>query len=53
MCVKTKQLDMAILCLGHMKQARSVRVLREAIQDDSLILEAKVGILAVELYLYV
>lgn len=53
MCVKTKQLDMAMLCLGHMKQARSARALREAMQDDSLNLEAKIGILAVELELYV
>lgn len=53
MCVKTKQLDMAVLCLGHMKHARGARALREAIQDDSLTLEAKVGILAVELGLHV
>ena len=53
MCVKTKQLDMAMLCLGHMKQARSARALREAMQDESLSLEAKIGILAVELELYV
>ncbi|XP_050592532.1 intraflagellar transport protein 140 homolog isoform X2 [Bombus affinis] len=52
MCVKTKQLNMALLCLGHMKQARAARALREAMQDDSLNLEAKVGTLAVELGLY-
>ncbi|XP_058796246.1 intraflagellar transport protein 140 homolog isoform X2 [Phymastichus coffea] len=52
MCVKTKQLDMAMLCLGHMKQARSARALREAVRDNSLSLEAKIGILAVELELY-
>ncbi|KAG6794547.1 intraflagellar transport protein [Apis mellifera caucasica] len=52
MCVKTKQLNMALLCLGHMKQARAARALREAIHDNSLNLEAKVGILAVELGLY-
>lgn len=44
---------MAMLCLGHMKQARSSRALREAVHDDSLNLEAKIGILAVELELYV
>ena len=53
MCVKTKQLDMAVLCLGHMKHARGARALKDAMQDDSLILEAKVGILAVELGLHV
>lgn len=52
MCVKTKQLNMALLCLGHMKQAKAARALREAMQDDSLNLEAKIGILAVELGLY-
>ncbi|CAK9817048.1 Intraflagellar transport protein 140 homolog [Anthophora quadrimaculata] len=52
MCVKTMQLNMALLCLGHMKQARAARALREAMQDENLNLEAKVGILAVELGLY-
>ncbi|EZA61734.1 hypothetical protein DMN91_004415 [Ooceraea biroi] len=52
MCVKTKQLNMALLCLGHMKQASAARALREAMQDDSLSLEAQVGILAVELNLH-
>lgn len=53
MCVKTKQLNMALLCLGHMKQATAVRALREAMQDDTLNVEAQVGILAVELGLHV
>lgn len=53
MCVKTKQLDMAMLCLGHMKQAKAARALREAMHDDSLTLEAKIGILAIELGLHV
>lgn len=53
MCIKTKQLDIAFLCLGHIKQARAARILREAMQDDSLNLETKVGVLAVELGLYV
>ncbi|XP_036142588.1 intraflagellar transport protein 140 homolog [Monomorium pharaonis] len=52
MCVKTKQLNMALLCLGHMKQANAARALREAMQDNNLSLEAQVGILAVELSLY-
>ncbi|XP_020285443.1 intraflagellar transport protein 140 homolog isoform X2 [Pseudomyrmex gracilis] len=52
MCVKTKQLNMALLCLGHMKQASAARALREAMQNDDLNLEAKTGILAVELGLH-
>lgn len=53
MCVKTKQLNMALLCLGHMKQANAAQALREAMQNDTLNLEAQVGVLAVELGLYV
>lgn len=53
MCVKTKQLDMAMLCLGHMRQAKGARALRQAMHNDSLSLDAKAGILAVELELYV
>lgn len=53
MCVTTKQLEMAMLCLGHMKKPRSTRALREAMQDESLNLDARAGILAVELQLYV
>ncbi|XP_066587942.1 intraflagellar transport protein 140 homolog [Prorops nasuta] len=52
MCVKTKQLDMALLCLGHMKRAKAARAVREAMQDPNLNLEAKVGILAIELGLH-
>ncbi|XP_012255289.2 intraflagellar transport protein 140 homolog [Athalia rosae] len=52
MCVKTKQLNMAALCLGHMKHAQGARALREAMQDDNLNLDAKCGILAVQLGLY-
>ncbi|KAK0096463.1 hypothetical protein PV326_005425 [Microctonus aethiopoides] len=52
MCVKTKQLDMAVLCLGHMKHVRGVRSLREAMKNSTLNLDAKIGILASELGLY-
>ncbi|XP_014614871.1 PREDICTED: intraflagellar transport protein 140 homolog [Polistes canadensis] len=52
MCVKTKQLNMALLCLGHMKQAKAAKALKQAMQNDNLSLETKVGILAVELGLY-
>lgn len=53
MCVKTKQLNMAALCLGHMKHAQGARALREAMQDENLNLDAKCGVLAVQLGLYV
>lgn len=53
MCVKTKQLNMAALCLGHMKHAQGARALREAMQDENLNLDAKCGVLAVQLGLHV
>lgn len=49
MCVKTRRLDVAGVCLGHMGNARAAKALREATSDDSLPLEAKLAILAVQL----
>jgi intraflagellar transport protein 140 len=33
MCVKTRRIDVARVCLGHMGNARSVRVIRRTIED--------------------
>ncbi|XP_034933868.1 intraflagellar transport protein 140 homolog [Chelonus insularis] len=52
MCIKTKHLNMAILCLGHMKYVRGSKALRATLEKSDLSLEAKIGILAVELELY-
>jgi len=49
MCVQTGRLDVAKVCLGHLKRACSVRALRKAIDDESLEDEAKVAVLAIEL----
>lgn len=49
MCVQTGRLDVARVCLGHLKKARSVRALRLAMEDDSLEDDAKTAILAIEL----
>jgi intraflagellar transport protein 140 len=49
MCVQTGRLDVAKVCLGHLKKARSVRALRKAMEDNSLEHDAKVAILAIEL----
>ncbi|XP_030384608.1 intraflagellar transport protein 140 homolog [Scaptodrosophila lebanonensis] len=49
MCVKTNRLDVAKVCLGHLEQARSVRALRQAMEDNDLEQEAKVAVLAIEL----
>ncbi|XP_034252751.1 intraflagellar transport protein 140 homolog [Thrips palmi] len=47
MCVKTKRLDVAAVCLGHMKHARGARALRLAASEPQL--EARVAVLAVQL----
>ncbi|XP_055845818.1 intraflagellar transport protein 140 homolog [Episyrphus balteatus] len=49
MCVQTGRLDVAKVCLGHLKKARSVRAIRQAMDDDDLEKDAKVAVLAVEL----
>nr|CAD7263177.1 unnamed protein product [Timema shepardi] len=47
MCVKTKRLDVASVCLGHMKHARGAMALRQAAHEPEL--EARVAMLAVHL----
>lgn len=49
MCVKTRRLDVAGVCLGHMGDAKAARALRLAINDQTLPIEAKVAVLAVHL----
>lgn len=49
MCVKTRRLDVAGVCLGHMGNARAARALRQAMNDESLVFEAKLSVLAVQL----
>ncbi|XP_059617138.1 intraflagellar transport protein 140 homolog [Phlebotomus argentipes] len=49
MCVHTGRLDVAKVCLGHLKRASSVRALRRAMEDDTLEDEARIAVLAIEL----
>ncbi|CAH2002580.1 unnamed protein product [Acanthoscelides obtectus] len=49
MCVKTKRLDVAGVCLGHMGNAMAARAVRLAMLDETLPHEAKVAVLAVHL----
>lgn len=49
MCVKTKRLDVAGVCLGHIGNAKAARALRLAVSDDSLQYEAKLAVLAIQL----
>lgn len=47
MCVKTKRLDVAEMCLGNMQDAKAARALRDARREPEL--EAQVAMLAVQL----
>lgn len=47
MCVKTRRLDVARVCLGNMGNARAARALREAEKEPEL--EARVAMLATQL----
>jgi intraflagellar transport protein 140 len=47
MCVKTKRLDVAEVCLGNMGHARGAAALREARKSGNL--EVSVGVLAIQL----
>ena len=47
MCVKTKRLDVAALCLGNMGHARGARALRFAMKEPQL--DARVAMLALQL----
>ncbi|XP_062537441.1 intraflagellar transport protein 140 homolog [Armigeres subalbatus] len=49
LCVQTGRLDVAKVCLGHLKRARSVRALRKAMEDPTLEHDSRVAILAIEL----
>ena len=51
MCVKTRRLDVASVCLGNMSHARGAKALRESQNEDEL--DAKVAALAIQLGLYV
>lgn len=52
MCVQTSRLDVAKVCMGHLGKARSVRALRQAMEDDDLEDEAKLAVLATELSMH-
>ena len=47
MCVKSRRLDVASVCLGNMGHARGARALREAMKETEL--DAKVAVLAMQL----
>lgn len=51
MCVKTRRLDVARVCLGSMRNARGAMCLRNTSNEPEL--EARVATLAIQLGLYV
>ena len=51
MCVKTRRLDVASVCLGNMGHARGAKFLREAMKEPEL--DARVAALATQLGLQV
>lgn len=52
MCVKTRRIDVALVCLGNMGHAYGARALRKSMQNGDP-LEVQVATLAVELGLLV
>lgn len=51
MCVKSRRLDVASVCLGNMGHARGAKALREAQKEPEL--DARVAMLAIQLGLNV
>ena len=51
MCVKTRRLDVASVCLGNMGHARGAKMLRESHGEWEL--DARVAMLAIQLGQYV
>lgn len=50
MCVKSRRLDVASVCLGNMGHARGAKALREAVKEPEL--DARVAVLAIQLGLH-
>lgn len=51
MCVKSRRLDVASVCMGNMGHARGAKALRESMKESEL--DAKVAVLAMQLGLKV
>ena len=51
MCVKTRRLDVAMVCLGNMGHGRGAKMLREVMKEPQL--DARVAVLAIQLNLLV
>lgn len=51
MCVKSRRLDVAKVCLGNMRHARGAKALRDIAKEPEI--DAKVAVLAMQLGLTV
>ena len=51
MCVRSRRLDVASVCLGNMGHARGAKALREVMAESDL--DARVAVLAVQLGMHV
>lgn len=51
MCIKSRRLDVARVCLGNMSNPRVAMALREAMKEPEL--DARVAVLAIHLQLFV
>lgn len=51
--MKTKRLDVAEVCLGHMKDCRGLAILRSIDIDKNKKMEEKIAFLALHLGMYV
>lgn len=52
MCVKTKRLDVAMVCLGNMGNAAAAKAVRECANKDPEF-EAHIAMLAIQIGMYV
>ena len=52
MCVKTKRLDVALVCLGNMGNAIAAKAVRECQRDETDI-NVQVAMLAIQIGMYV
>lgn len=48
MCVKTRRIDVALVCLGHMRNARAANAVRDSIQRNEH-LDLQAASLAIQL----
>ena len=51
MCVKTKRLDVAMVCLGNMGNAAAAKAVRESVKNEPEF-DAQIAMLAIQIGMY-